>query len=197
MIGMAVVLCGTSAITFSYASQGARFDLADHPPQIARQFEQDSQNPIDGFGQNNQNNNQSENQPPQGDNQSGQQNQQPPQSGQNGQSGEQNEQPQAPPSDNSSNQQDDGKQSENSDEKANRNTALSSESSVESSAQTTGNMPQMQRRGTSAISVICYLFFAIQIMILLLIFVYLALSKFNRISFNEVAQKLGSKNKQK
>lgn len=192
MIGMTVVLIGTSAVTISYAGErnGAQ-------PQFSQsqQFRQpQSGNPFDGFGKNgNSQNGGNLQQPQMPDNQQGNNSQQPPQAPDSSQ-------------DNGGNQQQTpGDSQENSDSKQKGTSASDTElniiqtSASESDTQSTADVKMQAdnfRHGLrfSFVSGICYMFAAVQIAIILAVLIYLIISKMNRKSFNEVIA--GMRNKQ-
>ncbi len=207
MIGMAVVLIGTSAVTISYAGErnGAQ-------PQFSQsqQFRQPQRaNPFDGFGKNgNGQNGKNSQQPQMPDNQQGNNSQQPPQMPDNQQGNNSQQPPQAPDSskDNGGNQQQTpGDSQENSDSKQKGTSASDTElniiqiSASESDTQSTADVKMQAdnfRHGLrfGFVSGICYMFAAVQIAIILAILIYLIISKMNRKSFNEVIA--GMRNKQ-
>lgn len=195
MIGMAAVLIGTSAITFSYAQ------INDHQGQPPMSFSQSGDRQMQGkdFGgqkpdfdnkQDNQQGGDSQQAPPSQNNQKdGNAQQAPPE--QNGQ--QQGEQPQ------------NGAQSQNKD--GNSTKASDAETSLESeisTAENTSNQDEQKRQMPDApqgfgqmqmpqqssnskfASIICYAFMAVQLAIILMIIAYLFLSKFNTLSFNQV-----------
>ncbi len=224
MIGMAVVLVGTSAITLRYASDGmGHMTQVDGRPQFEQRGDFDNQNGggLQNFGGGQKNNNsQNENQndsqqqaPPNGNNQT------PPnssdkqfggrqtpnndqQNGENDKSGSE----QAPSDNNSTDSKGEGKTDENSANQ--KNTASdSSELSFVSTAvqnnQSSGDeqnataMQGMRGRGVElriAEKVICYIFAAVQIGIIVLILLYLAFSEFNKLTYKQTAAKF-KKNK--
>jgi hypothetical protein len=207
MIGMTVVLIGTSAVTISYAGErnGAQ-------PQFSQsqQFRQpQSGNPFDGFGKNgNSQNGGNLQQPQMPDNQQGNNSQQPPQMPDNQQGNNSQQPPQAPDSskDNGGNQQQTpGDSQENSDSKQKGTSASDTElniiqtSASESDTQSTADVKMQAdnfRHGLrfNFVSGICYMFAAVQIAIILAVLIYLIISKMNRKSFNEVIA--GMRNKQ-
>ncbi len=201
MIGMAAVLIGTSAVTYGY------INVTSHAGQMPQQgfTQQGDGNSFDGkfdrqlpnggnspdFGSGNaqggssapeQNQTPDSGTPQQGqlpDNGTQQQNgsnaQQPPQ--ENGDNAQQ------PPQENSdgAQQEQDGKSSSNtSTDGAKENTE---QLSVETQAENA--MPKI-RRSNTALNILCYAFLAVQLAILLMDIVYLIISKFNKLSFNQV-----------
>ena len=209
MIGMAVVLIGTSAVTISYA--GGR-NGAEPQFSQSQQFEQrQNVNPFESFGQDrgNQNDGNSKQSPQMPDNQQdGNSSQQPPQMPDNQQDGNNNQPPQAPDSsqDNSGSQQQTPDSSQgSSDSKQKGTSATDTELNVintaaaDSDTQNTADMKMPAdnfRNGGNfkVVSSLCYMFAAVQIAIILAILLYLIISKMNRKSFNEIIA--GMKNKQ-
>ena len=214
MIGMTAVLIGTSAITISYAKQDRGFRPDSGMPQMQQFDNQQSQNPFGGFKQDNNNQNGNNSQKPQmPDNQQGDNSQQPqPPSNQQGDSSQQppsNQQgdstQQQPPSNqkNNSSQQaqtPDKQESSNdnsTNEKSASDTSLSlvSTSSNNTDIQLSDTQSTAQKgfpengfksRNFGVISVLCYVFAGVQILIILLSIIYLIISRFNKKSYNEV-----------
>ncbi len=164
MIGMAIVMIGTSAITCRYAETQSRG--FNSPPSFSQ-----SENGSRQFT------------PPQGGfpggSQNGNSNQQPPEFPGNGNS---SEMPELPDGNNNAQSQD------NSEEKSENNS--SSNTSVET-AQSSGEMNSMRampsmKKQSNVLSILCYAFMAVQLAILLMIIAYLIVSKFNKLSYNQV-----------
>lgn len=210
MIGMAVVLIGTSAVTISYAKgssgapQGIMMSQQFGEGQNAEQFDnfkQRGNNQNGGnFGQpqcpNNQQGGNSQ-QPQFPNNQQGDSSQQP--QAPNNQQGDSSQQPQAPNNQQNSDSQkaqSDSKDSDNAEkDNTSTNTSLSIEALVaedsNNQSQSTSQQSLPARsfnhsRHAGVVSALCYMFAALQILILLLMIVYLIISKFNKISYNEV-----------
>ena len=204
MIGMAAVLIGTSAITFSYASDRQN-NIQMQPPQMSQQggMQEQGQNPFESFGGDNQQgpqqNNQQMPQPPQDNQQNGQstqdnqQSNQPPQAPQNGE--QQNSQPEAPQ--NNQQQSSDNASGDSSDSSASNNAAQSKTNTSADSEELTATdvskqmMPQAEKGSVvgSVTQVLCYLFGGLQIIIVAAILLELILSKFNKLSFNQILSK--------
>lgn len=195
MIGMAVVLVGTSAVTISYA-KGQNGTQPAFPQSQSQPFEQNSgEKAFENFGQNGNgqsSDNSNQKQMPGNQQGSGQQ----PQLPDNQQQGENQQPPQMP-----DNQQDDSStQSESQDGGAVQKgtstadgsadvVATSSESDSSSLNTAQHNLPPdgFSHRGNGGIiSALCYMFAAVQIAIILAILAYLIISRFNRRSYNEV-----------
>lgn len=207
MIGMAVVMIGTSAITFSYASLNEHREISA-PPEFSQ-----SQQGKNGFNENNferrlPNGENSDRMPDfnNGSQQNSQQNgqKQPPQKEQQPNSSDNSENktpdgnapqqsegnaPQQPQSGQNSQSQQNG--SESNSNANSTDTSLESDTAEielltsEGEAATAKAMPVM-KRNTGAVIVISYIFFAVQIAIILMIIAYLIVSKFNSLSFNQV-----------
>lgn len=203
MIGMAAVLIGTSAVTFSYASE--KQHIASMPQSGYSQqmpdfggkndfsggFSNDGQ---DGFPGGNQQTPQAPNaggnqqQSPQAPNSDGNSNnnqkqQQPPQQNDSGDS-QQSTQPGLPDNNNESE-----KSAESSTDSKGTSTAgsdLEFEQLAAGIETETADRRMMKKGGFNAVSFLLYAFCAVQVTILLMILVYLILSKFNRLSFNTV-----------
>ena len=163
MIGMAAVLVGTSLITFSYAdSAGSR---GNFPSGGFSQTESLPENFEKGF--------------PNGDS-----NNQPPEFGSDSQSDSQ-QMPQPPEMPDSSDEQ---TQNNNSQSENQENSSSSSNTSVSNNNNafpSQDKIPEMKKK-SKVVPVLCYAFAAVQIAILLMILVYLIISKFNKKSFNQV-----------
>ncbi len=202
MVTMAVVMIGTSAVTYSYAGMQTRraempsgivqFDREREGSSSDGKFEKGLPNGNSNSGRPDMNGNSQQQSPgsntqqpqaPSGDSQQApDSNAQQPQAprGDSQQTPDNNaQQPQAPSQDNS-------EESKNSS-----NTSLESDAaeivqlSATESAMPKGDMKQT-RGGSTAVSVICYIFLAVQIAILLMIIAYLIASKMNKISFSEL-----------
>ena len=185
MIGLAVVLIGTSAVTFCYAKEGsAPQPQIQNEQQIPYSDFGNGRNPIENFGQNNQNQNGENNgrnmpQPPQGNQQQGG-NSQPPQQN----NGEQ-QKPDGAPNDNATQQDDSSESSQQAPQSD--GTSLTESTEI---TEVNRNMPIRMRGGRSNwVSALCYAFLAVQIAIVLLIISYLAFSKFNKLSYNQTVAK--------
>lgn len=197
MVGMAVVLVGTSAITIKYAS-----NETGHPPQVngMPQFEQrgdfNNQNgkSIQDFGNQNggstqgKNGNQPQTPPNGNQNDNGQFGKQQPDNNQN--STEDNS-----GSDNSKSQNDSSQSGSNnqSDSNAPNQKATSADSSALNFESTENTAMQgFNQRGANlqiAETVACYIFAAVQIGIIILILLYLVFSEFNKLTYNQTAAK--------
>ena len=204
MIGMAAVLIGTSAITFSYAR--------DNSPEFAvqsqsQQFEKrdangnSQENPIDNFGNGSQNSN-SDSENSQNSQQFGQRPQTPPSDNQQSDSqnsqqppqmqGDDSQNSQQPPSlPDSEQQQDNASPNEEGTSSDSEELNIIGTVSDSDSAEITDaakKMPSHGQRnnGSDAVSVLCYLFGALQVGIIIAIIAYLIVSKFNKISFNKL-----------
>ena len=184
MLGMAVVLVGTTAITFSYAG-----DKTSAPPMMnqSEQFGQSNgENPIENFGGKSEqkgNNKSNNNTPPEFNAQGESQN-----DSQNG--GQQNNQPPQMPDSNQDNQKSDENQNSDSNENAAPKGKNTSTDSNELSTANASMPMQMPSRGhRDIISVLCYVFGGLQLAIILMILLYLAFSEFNRLSFNQTLSK--------
>ena len=188
MIGMAAVLIGTSVITFSYADlkgNGGSFT----PPSFSQ-----SENMPGGFGNGipdgngfNNSDSQSDSQMPEMPDKNSSQTPQAPPSDSN-QNSQQSETP------NASGQQTPDDNSTQSSTQENSG-ASSSSTSVESKSNTLpsqngfkDNMTNM-RKQSKVLTILCYAFSALQIAILLMILVYLIISRFNKRSFNQIFPK--------
>ena len=188
MIGMAVVLVGTSAVTFTYASdKGAMMPQQSFSQEFGQRdgFGQSGgNNPLEGFGSDNSQNGAQQNTPPSmnGSGQNGNTQQSPPSDNQ--QSSDNQNAPQTPPSD--SQQNDDSKTTENATPNE-KDTATSNEDLTVTN--TAKMMPQQRGGHGDVISVLCYLFGGLQIGIIVLILLYLAFSEFNKMSFNQTLSK--------
>ena len=226
MIGMAVVLVGTSAITLRYASDGmGHIAQADGRPQFEQRGDFDNQNGggLQNFGggqknNNSQNKNQNDSQqqaPPDGNNQT------PPsssdkqfggrqtpnndqQNGENDKSGSE----QTPSDNNTTDSKGEGKTDEKSANQKNTASDSSELSFVSTAVQNNQSSDDEQNAGTTAMQgmrgrgvelriaekVICYIFAAVQIGIIVLILLYLAFSEFNKLTYKQTAAKF-KKNK--
>jgi hypothetical protein len=205
MIGMAVVLVGTSAVTFTYASdKGAMMPQQSFSQEFGQRDgfgQSDGNNPLEGFGSDNSQNGAQQNTPPSmnGSGQNGNTQQTPPSDNQ--QSSDNQNAPQAPPSDSqqssdnqnapqtppSDNQKsDDSKTTENATPNEKDTATRNEDLNVTNTAKM---MPQQRGSHGDVISVLCYLFGGLQIGIIVLILLYLAFSEFNKMSFNQTLSK--------
>ena len=192
MIGMAVVLVGTSAVTISYAqtNRGAQPDFAQ---QQFGQFEQNSnRDAFENFGQNGNSqssDNSNQNQLPGNQQGSSQQ----PQSPGNQQGAQPPQMPDNKQGDSSaqSESQDSGtaQQKGTSVTESDSDAITTAQNSSDSLNTAQSNLPPAgfdRRGGFKTISALCYMFAAIQIAIILAILAYLIISRFNKRSYNEV-----------
>ena len=185
MVGMAAVLIGTSAITFSYTQIN---DRQNQIPFSASQFDgnqmqgnnradmpefTNTQKGTADLDNNTQDKNAQQTPPNQNEQNTPQQGEQPQQGAENQNTPQQGEQ----------NQTDDGN---------NNKQSVSLQSDSSESGQLP-NLPQnfdkskMPSRGNSKItSIVCFAFLGVQLAIILMIIAYLFVSKFNRLSFNQV-----------
>lgn len=195
MIGMAAVLIGTSAVTYSYAQ------ISKQPMQPQMNFAQfDGEQGNGGFPnqrpdfdkQDDNSQQDGQNQPPQQDSQQSGQSQAPQQDSQQNNS----EPPQGAP------QQGEQPQSNQSNsETENKSDADNSNASLQSTSQETQNasvqngdtnkgdfkgFPNGMKKTSKITSIVCYAFMGVQIAIIIAILAYLILSKFNKLSFNQV-----------
>ena len=190
MVGMAAVLIGTTAITFAYADRNNAPSMVPYSQSFEQQ---DSGNPLESFGNDNQ-----QNLPPlnRQDNQNSQNNQDS-QNNQKRQSDKNAQRPQGPPSDNRQAPSNaDDAQSENDAETegngtAQKGTAATGDAEIinvnKNGMPSRNNMPRQSN--FHAIVILCYLFGALQIMIVAAIALYLFLSKGNSLSFQQILTK--------
>ncbi len=215
MIGMAVILVGTSAITFRYASSGT-----GHMPQMngMPQFEQrgdfgnqnQGENPVQDFGNGKQDGNNQQTPPdtdsqptPPNGKQDGKNDRQMP-DGNNGTDGKSDSNQQNDSNDNKSDSnsaQQKGTSAESSEltlvSTAQQNNAPSngSDQVANNNTQSTEStaMQGFYKRGFSlniVEKIACYIFAAIQIGIIIMILLYLAFSEFNKLSYKQTVAKL-------
>ena len=192
MVAMAVVLVGTSAVTFSYASdktvapptmnQGEQFNQGNNQ----NDFKNDGENPLENFGEkSNQSGSSDRPTPPNmNGNSDGKSSATPPSDNQQDSQSD-SQQGNQPPEMPDSNQQDN-----DSSDSSSANGKGTSASGDELNVIDTARPMQREFGGHSdIISVLCYLFGALQIGIIVMILVYLAFSEFNKLSFSQTVSK--------
>ncbi len=201
MIGMAAVLIGTSAVTFSYArvnTNSGRMPQASFSQEMQPFGQHDGMNGGNGSdSDSNNNSNGNQQTPPEmpsGDNQnsSGDSQQTPPEMPGGDSQSSSGDSQQAPPEMPNGDSQNSDETQDSTEAPDNKGTSVSTDASNETDAKM---MPQGMDSGRGmtknnvVIASLCYAFLALQLGIVLLIIVYLIMSKFNKISFNEVFKK--------
>lgn len=194
MIGMAAVLIGTGTITYAYANSCAG---ANAPQTQMGQQMPDFKNDggMNRFDNDNKNGGGKQMQPPQ-QNENDNNKQAPQQNGDNQntppqQNGEQSSQtsPSLPQNENNTNSNEQNAESSEGNSANNSNTsAESADAEFEALASNLNQNGMKERKGFNGKvkSFLCYAFLAVQLAIFLLILIYLILSKFNKLSFNQV-----------
>jgi len=189
MIGLAVVLLGTSTITYCYASEGKAAQPRMQQSQQAPDFERNGgQNPIENFGKDSQDSNSNNNN--NNDNNNSGNMPQPPQGNGQAPEGVPN-QGEAPAQNNDSQQDDSAKQEDGTTEATPNDKGTAAESDDVNVIDTNRGLAPMQSRGhrSDAVAVACYVFLAVQIAIILMILSYLAFSKFNKLTYKQTIAK--------